>query len=267
MAMNDWKKNQTKYGSFEQAVALNQIDGYFSGFFLGINPDVSTGVEEDLVRWGAYTFQDDSTGVPFYISSTDGSDIGLQYVCLLIDENYKEHTVVGVTNGNTGVLLVAPDGTDTFIRGNIMFNVTSGATQSIGNVFVGTEANPVGGEPANANKVLGAYSTEQQSSQAIHTVPAGEEALIEALVITTNRSTQGGSSDIYLNTKIFDQPARRRAETGVQVAGSSIIDYNFKYPIRVPEKTDVWLSGEVTNNNTALAGGFQLLRLDLNKIG
>jgi len=261
MSINDWNRNSKRFGGFEQAVALDRVDGYFSGFFLGVNPDADTATEEDLVRWGEYTLQDDSTGVPFYISSTSASDVGLVYVCFLLDVDYKEHIVVGVTNGTTAVQLVATDGTNEFIRGQLMFNVTSGAVKSIGDVFVGTEAAPSGGEPTNPNKVIGAYSTEQQSSQAVHTVPAGEVGLIEALVITTNRNAVGGSSDIYLNTKIFDQPARRRAETGVQVAGSSIIDYNFKYPINVSSKTDIWLSAEVTSNNTSLAGGFQLLRV------
>ena len=262
MGSGDWIKNTMKYGSFEQAVALNKVPGYFSGFFLGVNPVVDTALEEDLVRWGQYTFQDASTPVPFYLSSTNAGDVGLVYVALLLDGDYKEHTVVMQTNGQSGVPIVAPDGTNTFIRGQILFNVTPTGTASLGDVFVGTEAAPTGGEPANANKVLGAYATEQQSSQAVHTTPVNEEGLIEALVITTNRNTTGGSSDIYLNTRTENQPARRRAETGVQVSGSSILDYNFRYPVRIPPKTDIWLSAEVTNNNTSLAGGFQLLRID-----
>lgn len=266
MSMNDWKRNQWKNGTFEQAVSLGNVDGYFAGFFLGVNPDVDNTAEEQLVRWGQYTFQDPNTPVPYYISSTSASDVGLVYVMLLLDGDYNEHTVVSFTNGTTAQQVVAPDGTTEFIRGQILFNVSPDGSESVGDVFVGTEASPSGGEPADVNKVLGAYAEEQQSSQAIHTIPAGEEGLIEALVVTTNRNTQGGSADIYLNTSTDGQPRRRRAETGVQTAGSSIIDYNFKYPVRIPEKTDVWLSGTVTNNNTSLAGGFQLLRVEIDRI-
>jgi hypothetical protein len=235
-------------------------------FLFGVNLDIDTGVEEDLVPWGVYTFQDPNNPVPFYISSTSISDVGLQYIALLIDRGFKQHTVVGTTDGQNAVQLVAPDGTDTFIRGNVLFNNSEGGVSSIGDVFVGVSDSPAGGEPEDSDKVLGAYSEDQQSLLGLYTIPKGSTGLLTSLVVTTDGNSSG-SSEIFLNTRTDNRPKRRRAEVGVQVSGSSSLDYNFKYPVRFSEKTDIWLSVEASNNNTALSGGFQLLVVEEDKIG
>ena len=270
MSLNDKIYRDLQAGSFEQSVPLGGSPGWFSIYAFGTNPDVDTGVgEENLLKWGVYTFQTSASN--FYISSTDAGDVGLTYVAILLDEDFRSVTVTGVTNGQNGVQIVGPGGETLFRRGQILFNVTPGGTRSVGNVFIGTEASPVGGEPADANKVLGAYTEDQQSNQAVYTIPRGRVGLLQGFAITTNRNTVGGSSDVYFNTAgniltdgtISPQAARRRAELGVQIAGNSAFLYNLPYPVALSEGADVFLSAEVTSNNTRLAGGFQVVTREI----
>lgn len=261
MALNDLINRNNLHGNFENAVALGQVRGHTSLFLFGRNDDIDAGLEEPFVAWGSYTFQ--TTAQPFYISSTNAADVGLVYVVLALDAEWKQHTCIAVTNGQGGSQLIGPNGETNFIRGNIMFNVTPSGQASLGDVYLGTEVAPVGGEPADANKVLLAGAAEQQSNQAVFSVPSGQTALLKALVVTTNRNSQGGNSDIYLNTRIVGGgPWRRRTEAGVQVAGTSVIDYNLPFPVNLGQGTDIMLSASVSSNNTSLAGGFQLLLVE-----
>ena len=257
----DTLNRNNEFGNFENSVALGQAEGYQSLFLFGRNDDIDSSAEEEFVAWGDYTFQ--STAAPFYVSSTNASDVGLVYVVLALDDNWEQHICTVVTNGQNGVQLVAPTGETNFIRANIMFNSTPSETASLGDIYLGTEASPVGGEPADPNKVLLAGVNEQQSNQAVFSVPSTHTALLKSVVVTTNRNSQGGNSDIYLNTRQVGVGSwRRRTEAGVQVSGSSVIDYNLPFPVNLASKTDIKLSASVSSNNTALAGGFQLLLVD-----
>lgn len=260
MSINDLEYRHREFGTFEQGVAFGEFPNYQSLFLFGRNPDVDTGAGmEDLVEWGTYTFQ--PTAGPMYLTSTSASDVGLVYVVLALDENLLPVTCVVVSNGISGTQLVGPNGETSFLRANIMFNVSPSGTASVGDMYLGTEASPVGGVPADANKVLLAGAEEQQSNQAVFTVPATQRGLLTGIVLTTNRGSSGGNSDIFLRTRtIGGGPFRRRTEAGVQVSGSSIIQYNLPYPVYLGlPATDIVLSAETSANNTSLAGGFQLL--------
>lgn len=266
MNVNDLKFRNERFGGFRNAVPLGTVKGMQSLFLFGRNPDVDTGGVEDFVAWGVYQFQ--PTATEFYVTSTNAADVGLVYVVLALDENLNAVTCVVTTNGLTGSQVIGPNGETQFLRANLMFNVTPTGTASVGDIYLGTEAAPVGGQPADANKVLLASQREQQSNQAVFTVPAGQTALLDALVVTTNRNSQGGNSDILLRTRTIPDgqgrggPFRTRTEAGVQVSGTSVIQYNLQFPVNLGSGTDIVLSAEVSSNNTALAGGFQLLLVD-----
>ncbi|QDP52407.1 MAG: hypothetical protein Unbinned96contig1001_24 [Prokaryotic dsDNA virus sp.] len=262
MSINDSFYRNERSGSFANAVALGEAEGYQSLFLFGRNPDIDSAQEEHFVAWGTYQFQ--PTAGPMYLSSTNSGDVGLVYVVLALDENLLPVTCVGTTNGQGGSQLIGPEGQTDFLRANTMFNVTPAGTASVGDIYLGMESAPVGGIPSDANKVLLAGAEEQQSSQAVFTIPANATGLLSALVITTNRNSNGGNSDVYLNTRnlLTGGPSRRRTEAGVQVSGSSIVQYNLEYPVNLGSGTDVSLSAEASVNNTSLAGGFQLLLVD-----
>lgn len=261
----DTLNRNNEHGNFENIVALGAAAGYQSLFLFGRNDDIDATAEEEFVAWGDYTFQ--STAGSFYISSTDAADVGLVYVVLALDSNWEQQICTVVTNGQNGVQLVDGNGNTDFIRANLMFNSTPSGNASLGDIYLGTEASPLGGEPINVNKVLLAGVQEQQSNQAIFSVPSNQTALLKSVVVTTNRNSQGGNSDIYLNTRqVGVGPWRRRTEAGVQVSGSSVIDYNLPFPVNLASGTDIKLSASVSSNNTALAGGFQLLLVDNNII-
>lgn len=262
--INDLVARDLGFGNFEQAVALNKVPDYFSIFLFGRNPDIDTGLEENLVPWGVYTFQDKDNPLPMYVSSSNATDVGLTYVAVLLDGNYDEHVCVVTTNGQNPVQIVSPTGETNFIRGQIFFNVTPNGTKSVGDVFVGTESSPVGGVPNDTAKVQAAYALDQQSSSAVYTVPRGKDGLFHGVIVTTNRNSTGGASDVFLNTSENGQPVRRRFQIGVQTSGSSMLSYDLPYPVRFAEKTDIILTANVTNNNTSLAGGFQMVTVNKN---
>lgn len=267
---NDLFIRHNRFGDFKQATAIGSIKDFFSFYAFGMNPDLDAGPEENLVAWGTYTFP--TVAVPFYLSSTDVLDTGLTYVALLLDEDLNEVTVFGVTNGQSGVQLIGPNGETNFLRGQILFNNSPDGSFSMGDVYVGTEASPTGGEPADVNKVLCAGQLDQQTNQAIYTVPRGKTGLVQAFAVTTNRNTTAGSTDVYFNTKnnilpdgtFGGGPRRRRAELGLQTSGNSAFLYNLPFPVRVGEGSDIFLSAIASANNTRLAGGFQVFTVDNN---
>lgn len=264
---NDLVVREHKFGNWQQAVSFGAIPDFFGIYVFGVNPDLDTGAEENLIKWGTYTFQTSAT--PFYVTSSNAGDVGLTYIAVVLDEDFNELVIPVTTNGQTPVQIIGPNGETDFTRGQILFNVTPAGTASLGDVYVGTEAAPVGGVPADANIVLFAEAVDQQSNQSIYTVPRGRTGLIQAFAITTNRNSAGGNSDVFLNTKdnilpngtLGGGPKRRRAELGLQVSGSSAFLYNLPLPVRVTEGTDVWLGAVTDNNNTRLAGGFQMLTI------
>lgn len=227
-------------------------DNVSSIFLFGRNTDVDAAAEEYITDFwaGSYPFLENPEEL--YISSSSASDTNVVVVMRTLDTDWNVKDVAVQLDGHTKVQV--PGGP--FMRVLIAFN--GGAVDQIGDVYIYRDVPNNLGVPADLTQVLMKVdAVKQQSSAAIYTVPAGFTCYITSLALTVNRNAAGGSADITLNSKAHNGVRRRRADLGLQTAGSSSFNYNFDVPLVIKEKNDIFLSAQVDNNNHDLAGGFQ----------
>lgn len=245
----------------EENLARGKIEGQRDIFLFGKNPGLLQNQIEDFIPWsGLYVFQE-SPGA-FYATSTNAADVGILCVALLLDENWDEATVIFALNGTNPVQLVTADGRSSFIRGNICFNIDPQERSTSGDVYVGTDPNPLSGVQPVPNRVIFFDADDQQSKMALFSVERNATVLIHAIINTTNRNSgTATATDVYLRTKNRNEgPFRRRTEIGIQTGGTSVIDYNLPLPVDVSgvfrNGTDIVLSAISSANNTSVGGGF-----------
>ena len=223
-------------------------------YLFGRNTDVDTGAEEYLTDFWAGSYDFPNTAETFFISSSSPADTSVTIAYRCIDENWNVDDGVITLNGQTSVEV--PGGPK--LRALIAFN--GGSVDLAGDVYIYRATTVTAGVPDDLTQVvMHVDPVRQQSSAALYTVPAGHTAYIVDIAMTVNRNTTGGSADVALNTWAYNGVRRMRADLGLQTAGSSSFTKPFDYPIRITEKTDIFLSANVSSNNHDLAGGFQLL--------
>lgn len=234
-------------------MAQNKLDAN-SLFLFGRNHKIDTATDPEMLTDfstdGNYPFL--STPEELFISSSSALDTSVVIVCRMLDVNWNVKDVVVTLNGqNTVQVLGGP-----FVRCLIAFN--GGAVDQDGDVHVYRTSTVTNGVPLVVDTLMKVSVINQQSSAALFTVPSGFTGYIGSLIMTINRNSTGGSSDIGLVTKAFNGVKRVRGELGLQTSGDSVFNYVFPIPVRIGEKTDIWLEASVTNNNTDIAAGFQV---------
>lgn len=102
-----------------------------------------------------------------------------------------------------------------------------------------------------------------QSQVCVTTVPGGCQGEISGIGANILASVSGTEVEIGLFTRENlngDEPFRLRHPLGLVGHGSSAQDRTFRYPIQVPEKTDIELRVvKTTNNNTSVSGHLDFL--------
>lgn len=187
-----------------------------------------------------------------FVSSSDAGDI-ITVVIRTLDTDWNVKDVVVVTDGQTPVQV--PGGP--YRRVLLAFN--GGNVDQLGDIHIYRTSTVTGGVPDNADELMRVSQTKQQSSAAIYTVPAGYGAYLDSIVLTVNRNSNGGSSDVSLITKSSTGVRRIRGELGLQTSGSSNFTYSFPVPLRIGEKTDIWLEASTSHGGHDMAAGFQIV--------
>lgn len=224
----------------------------------GQNLDVDTGTgPEDLWQYGGVATLP-SSAVTAYLSSSDSADQGISIAIEGLDANYNRKTVIQPTDGTDGQTPIAVAG-GTWMR--IFRAYTLGASATAGNIYLNAEDNHTAGVPDDATKVLAHYIiASQQTQQAIYTIPAGYLGLLGKWWASIVEVTGNKAAQLVLQKREFGGIWRDLQNIGLNSNGTSVWQYEWAEPEKLPAKTDVKIvCRSVKADNTEITGGFDIV--------
>jgi hypothetical protein len=238
------------YFNWEEDFKLNVARGKVRGASMihkfGAVPEVaqsSTGTVWDknttLYPWSAF----DTAGV-ITASIANASDNGKQVLVQGLDANYEEVEEIFTLSSTATVA-----GTVSFKRVFRAF-VTNGSASNVGDINF----------TKGGTDVLRITAGKAQTLMAIYTVPAGKTGYLYKGVCTAQASADA-TGDMFI--RYFGQQAFRIGHS-FEVSGGSEYDYEFSFPIRIPEKSDIDVRVTVRSNKGRYTAAFDILLLEEN---
>ena len=238
MAFFNWDEN------FRQNVAMGKVRGASTVHKFGAVPALSqntTGTiwdkNDTVYPWSVF----DTAGV-ITADIANASDNGKVVTVLGLDADYNEVS-------------------DTF---TLSSTATVAGTVSFKRVFrayVSTGINNVGDVnfTKNGSDILRITADKGQTLMAIYTIPAGKTGYLYRGVCTAQASADGSG---HMFVRYFGQTAFRIAHS-FEVAGvGGQYDYDFSFPQRIPEKSDIDVRMTTRSNNGRYTAAFDLLLLN-----
>lgn len=223
-------------------VAKGHFDNVMPHYVVGRNFAVNADPEWLLPAGGIYTFP--TAAETWYLSSDDNAD-DKQFVIQGLTNTYEMFTEVVTLNGFTGVQI-----RDDCFRFHFMRNYNGDVTA--GNVYVGKEAAPTLGVPAD---VRGYAPVEKQRSyHGAYTVPADCSAFVLS-VTGIVRGKTGGQIDIDYMVGL--EGKLPMVEYTGAISSSGFFNKDFAIPFYVPEKSDLYMVGvdaSVVNGTISVLG-------------
>jgi hypothetical protein len=238
MSYFNWDEN------FKLNVARNKVRGASMLHKFGAVPEVaqsSTGTVWDknttLYPWSAF-----DTAGPITASIVNASDNGKQVLVLGLDADYKE-VQEEFTLSSTATVV----GTVSFKRVFRAF-VTNGSANNVGDINF----------TKGGTDVLRITADKAQTLMAIYTVPAGKTGYLYKGVASAQA---GADATGNMFIRYFGQQAFRIGHS-FEVSGGSQYNYEFSFPIQIPEKSDIDVRVTVRTNKGRYTAAFDLLLLD-----
>jgi hypothetical protein len=238
MSTFNWEEN------FKLNVARGKVRGALMIHKFGAVPEVanaSTGTVWDkpttVYPWSAF-----DTAGPITASIANASDNGKQVIVLGLDENYEEVEEIFTLSSTATVA-----GAISFKRVFRAF-VTNGSDNNVGDI------NFTKGD----TDVLRITSGKAQTLMAIYTVPAGKTGYLYKGVCSA-QATADATGNMFI--RYFGQQAFRIGHS-FEVSGGSQYDYEFSFPIQIPEKSDIDIRVTVRTNKGRYTAAFDLLLLE-----
>jgi len=169
------------------------------------------------------------------------------------DDAGKVVTVLGLDNDFNEVSETFTLSDTAAVTGTVQFRRVFRAYISTGENNVGDITFTKGGVD-----VLKLTATKGQTLMAIYTIPAGKTGYLYRGVCTA-QSSADGSGHMYVR---YENETAFRIAHSFEVAGSGgQYDYDFSFPIRIPEKSDIDLRITTRSNNGRYTAAFDLLLL------
>lgn len=106
--------------------------------------------------------------------------------------------------------------------------------------------------------VLKITATKGQTLMAIYTIPAGKTAYLYRGVCTSQYGADGSG---HMFIRYFGQTAFRIGHSFEVNGSGGQYDYDFSFPIRIPEKSDIDVRMTTRSNNSRYTAAFDLLIL------
>jgi hypothetical protein len=192
---------------------------------------------DTIYPWSAF-----ATAGVITASIADASDNGKVVTVLGLDANYNEASDTFTLSSTQTVA-----GTTQFIR--VFRAYVSTGDSNVGDVNF----------TKNGVDVLRITATKGQTLMAIYTVPAGKTGYLYQGVCTAQASADGTGN---MFVRYFGQTAFRIGHS-FEVAGvGGQYDYDFSFPIQLPEKTDIDVRITTRTNNGRYTSAFDILLID-----
>ena len=176
-------------------------------------------------------------------SIVNASDNGKQVVVIGLDSNYNEVSEVFTLSS-----AATANGTVSFKRVFRAYLI-NGSTNNVGDINF----------TKNGTDVLRITATKAQTLMTIYTVPAGKTGFLYKGVCTAQASADA-TGNMFI--RYFGQNAFRIGHS-FEVSGSGgKYEYNFTFPIQIPEKSDIDVRIITRTNNGRYTAAFDLLLID-----
>lgn len=247
---------QGKTEPFDLQVARGQVPGHKQVFVWGCNTDLGANTEETIWTYGGIlSHPETATKMTISSSSADDAAAGTGARTVLIeglDGNYAEVNEIITLNGQTAVETV-----NTYLRVQGLTVVTVGSPgptgANAGQIYLGT-GTVTTGVPAN---VYGHIAIGEGRSLTAHwTVPAKHIAYIVSGGVSSGLDTSKHA--IQGRLKLHSPAGVAMTAAAVSFANSSA-DFDFSYPIAVPEKTCISATATSTKAGINASANFQIV--------
>lgn len=242
---------------FYLQIARNQIGFHKTIFKFGFNNDIDDQLETIWPQGGLYSYLTNSSTL--YISSSSAADdvagTGARTVTVNgLDANYDEISVTVDMDGQNGVQL--GDASNWMRVFRVIVDTAGSGAENAGVLYVGTEAAPVGGVPANK------YATvpigDNQTTMALWTVPRGYTAFLLQTDVTVATTQNNKYATVSLVARppggVFNLKDRF-------VKSQSSVHQEYVVPIKFLEKTDIEYRaiGDSVGADIAIAAGMDIV--------
>ena len=250
------KSSITKVGTYEPfnlQVSRGQISYHRAVTVFGVNPDVDSAEETVWPNNGLIAHPASATTM--LVSSTSAADIaatgtGARSILLEgLDTDYREISEVVALNGQTAVSTVKQ-----YRRINRMAVASAGSGEAnAGHIYIGSGVVTAGVPAVVYNLIDVGYNT---STTAHYTVPANHTAYLSEGVITVGQP--GGSNEV-IGRLLSAGTDGIRYTAAIVALNNGSVNYNFQYPIRIPEKTDIEATAVGKSNNNVVTTMFNMV--------
>ena len=233
-------------------ISRGQIEGHEIRHIFGYNPDVDSAAEETVWTAGGLYVPIDTPAI-MKVSSSSASDtsagVGARTVYIMgINSTGGEVSETVTLNGQTAVNTTH---TYTSIQSCQVMSVGS-SLHNVGNINIGT-GTVTAGVPANMYGQI--YATENQSLMGYYTIPINHTGYLISGNVSCGATQANKSITGRLKIKTNDV-----IYTGALVTFSAgTANFDFKYPIRIPEQATISASVRSTTDNEQVSSYFQLL--------
>lgn len=239
-------------GSFAVDVARGLVAGHRSVVVFGFAPDVDT--TETTVWPGVGLLAHPSSAITLKVSSTNANDTasgsGARTVRIDgLDTNFDEISETVSLNGQTAVLT-----TQLFRRVNYATVLTAGASASAeGDIYIGTGVVTTG-VPATVYQII--KQSNNNTVTGHFTIPAGYTGYVMQGLFSAGQP--GGSAQVQGRLLVSGTDGIRHI-AAVTTVNNGVADYQFEFPIPVPEKCDVEATALGSSNNNSASAMFVIL--------
>jgi hypothetical protein len=240
-----------KFEPFELQVSRGQIAWHRAVIVFGFNPDVDASPETVWPGGGLLTFP--SAPIQMKISSASANDTsngtGARTVFIGgLDANHNEISETVTMNGQTAVLT-----TKSYLHINQAYVASAGDLKgAAGNIYIGT-GTVTAGVPATIYDII-AYDYNNRITGSF-TIPAGYTGYLSQGLFSAG---QGGGSNAVTGRLITRGTNNIPLTAAVTTLNNGTADYNFEYPVVIPEKTTVEAQAFGSSENNACSSLFIL---------
>ena len=240
-----------KYEPFELQVARGQITMHSSIQKFGYST-VIDGTNYPIWNVAANrTYLTTASVMKVSSSSASDASAGTGARTVLVeglDQNYNYISDTITLNGQTSV-----NTTNSYLRVQHITTLTAGSGgKNAGVIYVGT-GTVTAGVPAVIHELVPiGYNTELSG---VYTVPAGYTAYLYQGGMTS----QSNGNNFLTATLTYSNQGSPWVTPAVTVFTSDMVDYNFTYPLMLPEKTDLEARASVSAGTSSVTSFFFLV--------
>lgn len=235
-------------GDFLTEVALGKVSNYAVEYKLGRNPDVDTGVSEDIwENGGTYTGDSSETEI-VRITSSNSNDTSA-------GNGARTMRIVGLktsTSTNYDTEDITLNGTSNVLTSNSWYRINKAYVLTAGNNGSNQGTITIRHHTTSGN-IFGTIETGlNQTSVGVYTVPAQNTLLIKKIVIGISRAN-GSAGSAYITLRVRESGGVYRVVEGYDLQTGAIVTDKREGGIKIHAGSDIKFTVESVSDNNTIA--------------